>query len=62
MTTDGNDLSADCCEMCGASFVGVDAWHQLEPVERWLCTGCNIRESGAMKRDTTYRVECYPAP
>jgi hypothetical protein len=56
------DASADCCEMCGASFVEANAWRQTAPVERWLCDGCNQREGGAIKRGSEYRSECYPAP
>jgi len=48
----------DCCEMCGASFAGTDFWHATVPVERWLCTGCNTREGGAMKKGE-YRSTHY---
>lgn len=51
--------NVDSCEMCGASFAGVDFWHATVPVERWLCTGCNTREGGAMKKGD-YRSTHYP--
>lgn len=57
--TDYPPDEVDCCEMCGASFAGVGFWRQLEPLDRWLCEGCNLREGSAIKRGEKYRSVHY---